>query len=231
MKKYMEKYMEKYIEKYIVVTFIGIISICILNYVYWINNKKIESFTKKESIILLGDSILKNNSYVVKGQSVQDLLATKTTAHIFCFAVNDSTIKDAYKQIDLLPQHLNNKSTILFLSIGGNDILQGIDPLSSIFKEYMELVRLLKKRMEFSKIVLINLYYPTDDKYKKYYPSVKRWNELVGAFSQDENEHDGNIQLLDISILLTQSDDFTFDIEPSKIGGEKLANEIATISI
>ena len=219
--------MEKYMEKYIAVIFIGIISIFVLNYFYKINTN-IESFTNPENIILLGDSILKNNSYVVEGQSVQDILASKTDANVYCFAVNDSTIKDAYSQINLLPQHLNEPSTILFLSIGGNDILKrsAEGSLSSIFIEYIELIELIKERMNMAKIVMINLYYPTDERYEKYYPLIKKWNEMVDAYSQDEH-----IYLLNSSTILIEALDFTSEIEPSAIGGEKLANAIASISI
>ena len=216
--------------KYIIITIIGVFSIILLNcYLYWNTNMNIEFFSnpiKTESIILVGDSILKNNSYVLEENSVTKLLSTKTDAHIYCFALNDSTIKDAYKQVNILPQHLNEPSTCIFLSIGGNDILKSIDPVSSIFRQYMDLINLLKERMDKTKIVLINLYYPTDEKYEKYYSSVKKWNDLVGAFAKD-NE----LKVLDASIILTKEEDFTSEIEPSKIGGDKLTNEISRISI
>jgi lysophospholipase L1-like esterase len=189
----------------------------------------IELFTnsvKNESIILVGDSILKNNSYVLEENSVEKLLSTKTDAHVYCFAVNDSTIKDAKEQVNILPQHLNKPSTYIFLSIGGNDILKGIDPVSIIFRQYMDLVYLMKERMDKTKIVLINLYYPTDEKYEKYYSSVKKWNELVGAYAEDNH-----LKVLDASTILFKEEDFTSEIEPSIIGGEKLANQIVSISI
>jgi hypothetical protein len=216
--------------KYIIITIIGVFSIIIINYYfYWNTNMNIELFSnpiKTESIILVGDSILKNNSYVLEEKSVEKLLSTKTDAHIYCFAVNDSIIKDANEQVNILPQHLNEPSTCIFLSIGGNDILKGIDPVSSIFKQYMDLVDLMKERMDKTKIVLINLYYPTDEKYEKYYSSIKRWNELVDAYAKDNH-----LKVLDASTILFKEEDFTSEIEPSIIGGEKLANEISRISI
>ena len=216
--------------KYIIITIIGIFSIIILNYyLYWNTNMNIELFSnnvKTESIILVGDSILKNNSYVLEEKSVEKILSTKTDAHIYCFAVNDSIIKDATEQVNILPYHLNEPSTCIFLSIGGNDILKGIDPVSSIFRQYMDLVDLMKERMNKTKIVLINLYYPTDEKYEKYYDSIKRWNELVDAYAEDND-----LKVLDASAILAKEADFTSDIEPSIIGGEKLANEISRISI
>jgi hypothetical protein len=215
--------------KYIIITFIGvvIVSTILLNcYLYYNTTKIVESFTKTESIILVGDSILKNNSYVLEENSVEKLLSTKTDAHVYCFAVNDSIITDAQKQVNMLPQHLNMPNTYIFLSIGGNDILKGIDPVSSIFRQYMDLVDLIKERMDKTKIVLINLYYPTDEKYEKYYDSIKRWNELVGAYAEDNH-----LKVLDASAILFKEEDFTSEIEPSVIGGEKLANEISKISI
>jgi len=210
--------------------FIGIIGIIILIcYLYWNTNMNIELFTnsvKNESIILVGDSILKNNSYVLEENSVEKLLSTKTDAQVYCFAVNDSIIKDAQEQVNILPQHLNEPSTCIFLSIGGNDILKGIDPVSRIFRQYMDLVYLIKERMDKTKIVLINLYYPTDEKYEKYYSSIKRWNELISAYAEDNH-----LKVLDASTILFKEEDFTSEIEPSEIGGEKLANEILRISI
>jgi len=90
----------------------------------------------------------------------------------------------------------------------------------------MDLINLLKERMDKTKIVLINLYYPTDEKYKKYYSSVKKWNELVGGYAEDNG-----LKVLDASTILFKKEDFTSEIEPSIIGGEKLANEISRISI
>lgn len=210
-------------------TYILISIILLIYFLYcWLNNKNVESFTTPSEIILLGDSILKNNSYVLEGKSVQDILAKKTDAHIYCFALNDSIITDAINQVNSLPQYLNKNSTIIFISVGGNDILRsgGDGSLSSIFIQYMDLIRLLKTRMDKAKIVLINLYYPTDEKYEKYYSDIRRWNELVGAFAEDEQ-----IFLLDVSIILLKEEDFTSEIEPSEIGGDKLANAIASISI
>ena len=51
-------------------------------------------------------------------------------------------------------------------------------------------------------------------------------NNLIEAFAQDEN-----LKVLDISNILFKENDFTSEIEPSEIGGEKLANQIALISI
>jgi len=118
-------------------------------------------------------------------------------------------------------------NSIIFLSIGGNNILQGGESLSRIFKQYMELVDEIITRND-CKLILINLYYPTD---LKYYPSIQKWNEMLNIYVRDEQKDEQQIQVLDASAILMQSSDFTSEIEPSEIGGRKLANKIAAISI
>ena len=201
-------------------------------YLYWntfetFNNK---AAIKPSTIILLGDSILKNNIYVEDGQSVEDYLSKKTEATIHCFAKDDSVIINVYTQLYKLhandTTNTNTTKTCIFLSIGGNNILRGEETVSRIFKQYIELVEKIQEDMPKTKIVLINLYYPTDEKYQKYYSSIQNWNELLEAYAKDQH-----IDVLDASIILTKSSDFTYDIEPSEIGGNKLANKIASISI
>jgi hypothetical protein len=230
-------------------------AVVLVFYLYWnttetFNNK---AAIKPSTIILLGDSILKNNIYVEDGQSVEDYLSKKTEATIHCFAKDDSVIINVYTQLYKLHANATNSNTnatnsntnatnsntnatntntnatktCIFLSIGGNDILRGEETISRIFKQYIELVEKIQEDMPKTKIVLINLYYPTDEKYQKYYSSIQKWNELLEAYATDQQ----HIDVLDASIILTTSSDFTYDIEPSEIGGNKLANKIASISI
>lgn len=206
-------------------------AVVLVFYLYWnttetFNNKAV---IKPSTIILLGDSILKNNIYVEDGESVEDYLSKKTEATIHCFAKDDSVIINVYTQLYKLHANATNTNankTCIFLSIGRNDILRGEETISRIFKQYIELVEKIQEDMPKTKIVLINLYYPTDEKYQKYYSSIQKWNELLEAYAADQH-----IDVLDASIILTTSSDFTYDIEPSEIGGNKLANKIASISI
>jgi len=197
-------------------------------YLYW-NSINVEPFADKDkdkdkTIILLGDSILKNNKYVKAGQSVEDFL--KRDNSVYCFAKDDSTIQDVYKQIN----RIKIENSIIFLSVGGNNILQGGESLSRIFKQYMELVDDIITRND-CKLILINLYYPADIRYLKYYPSIQKWNEMLNIYARDTKRDIHKIHVLDASKILTQPSDFTSEIEPSEIGGRKLANKIAAISI
>ena len=88
----------------------------------------IESFSSNKkkncdkTIVLLGDSILKNNSYVSNGKGVDNLIEERNQ-NVVSLAVNNSKIVDVYGQINEIPLDINNKSTFIFLSSGGNDIL------------------------------------------------------------------------------------------------------------
>ena len=84
-------------------------------YKYESINTETFSNNNKNSIVLLGDSILKNNSYVKNGQSIEDILRENKGDNLYCLALNNSTIVDVYSQIDNIPLELNNENTIIFL--------------------------------------------------------------------------------------------------------------------
>jgi hypothetical protein len=197
----------------------------------------IESFlninnNNNNSIVLLGDSILKNNSYVKNGLSIEDILRDKKGDNLHCLALNHSTVVDVYSQIDNIPLELNNENTIIFLSSGGNDILsQYVDKrdsdvsdsqvLNVIFIAYKKMVKSLQTKMNKSKIVLIDIYYPTSNQFSQYKPIIKEWNNMLEKYSREKS-----FGLIQISKSVTASDDFTLSIEPSEKGGEKIARSI-----
>jgi hypothetical protein len=74
------------------------------------------------SIILLGDSIFKNNIYTSNGIGVDDILIERTNGNSYCYAEDNSKIVDIYNQINNIPMNLNNPNSTIFLSSGGNDL-------------------------------------------------------------------------------------------------------------
>ena len=191
-----------------------------------------ETFSNKNSIVLLGDSILKNNSYVKNGQSIEDILRENKGDNLYCLALNNSTIVDVYSQIDSIPIELNNENTTIFLSSGGNDILsQYVDKrdsdvsdthvLNVIFIAYKKMVKSLNVKMNKAKIVLIDIYYPTSNQFSQYKPIVQDWNKMLEKYAREKS-----YGLIQISKNVTASDDFTLSIEPSEKGGEKIARSI-----
>ena len=192
-----------------------------------------ESFNPdKQTFILLGDSIFKNDAYVSDGKSVDELIKERTNGKSLCFAADNSKIVDIYDQVGKIPNDLNNNITI-FLSAGGNDILTHyVDKendttetsiLKPMFSSYMKLVENIRSRFPSANIVLLDIYYPENIKYKQYHSIIKEWNTMLYDYA-DKN----NYSVLKISNILTKSDDFSFGIEPSSIGSNKLVEVILT---
>jgi lysophospholipase L1-like esterase len=91
-----------------------------------------EYANEKRNFILMGDSILRNNIYVPKNENVAELLK-KHNINVVNLAENNAIISDVYNQISYIPDSLYNK--IIFLSIGGNDILSRMQKFLSQIEE------------------------------------------------------------------------------------------------
>ena len=188
----------------------------------------IESFSSKnnKAIVLLGDSILKNNSYVSDGKGVDNILEERN-AKVFSLAENNSKIVDVYGQISKIPLDINYTSTTIFLSSGGNDILSFYGDttdtgfLNTMLAAYKKLVKSIQTRMNSCKIVLVDIYYPTSNQFAQYKPILEKWNELIATYARENS-----LGLLEISKTVTGSEDFTLGIEPSEKGGTKIAEQI-----
>ena len=230
---------------YIVVIFLTLIPVLFIFFIkfkYFSLKKEKEGFfeenqqysnNNKKTIILLGDSILNNRSYVAPGDSVEELLKKRTTDTIYNFAQDDATIQNVIHKINQIPEHLNNPNTTIFLSLGGNDIihhyiknsdcdLNNFNILNHLFMKYEILVHIIRQKMNKNQLFLLDIYYPTNNSFQRYKPILQEWNRLL------EKTYNGttNIHILKISEYFTQKEDFTDNIEPSKIGGEKIANLI-----
>ena len=187
--------------------------------------------SNKQTFILLGDSILKNDAYVSDGESVDDLLKERTNNKLLCLAVNESKIVDIYSQVERIPKKFNTNYTTVFLSAGGNDILihyveqennsNNSDILGIMFSEYKKLIESIKNKLPNANIVLLDIYYPDDVKYKQYHYIINEWNSMIYEYANKNN-----YSVLKISGILTKSDDFSFGIEPSEIGSKKLVETI-----
>jgi hypothetical protein len=186
---------------------------------------------EKQHFILLGDSILKNDAYVSDGKSVSELLIDGTKGKTMCLAVDDTKINNVYEQINKIPDELNSRKTTVFLSIGGNDILyqymekEGDSSdstiLGTIFAAYKNLVKSIKNKLPNANIVLMDIYYPDNMKYKQYHTIIKKWNEMLYSYASENN-----FSVYKISNILTQQEDFTLDIEPSAIGSKKIVDNL-----
>ena len=188
----------------------------------------VERLTNNNQIVLLGDSVLNNASYVPKGQSVYDLLVSKSnnSNKVLNLAKDNATIVDLYSQLDKIPLELNNANTYVFISAGGNNLLQqqkSNENELQLFSNYMNFVKSLRTRLNGVKINILNLYLPANPRYESYAKVVDTWNELLKTNSFKIGEI---YNVLDIHALLQSPEDFVYDIEPSAVGGEKIANLI-----
>ena len=191
----------------------------------------------KPSVVLIGDSILKNNMYVGKGKAVDDLLEETFTGNVYNLAEDNSKIVDVYTQMQLIPKELDHQSTYIFVSVGGNDILDryvyentntdNTMPLYKMFIHYKTLIQHLRNKIPKAKIVLVNIYYPKSPKYQSYLDTIKKWNELLDEFSADPINKISDILML--STIMTNKNDFSLCIEPSEEGSIKIVKGILNI--
>jgi thymidylate kinase len=211
--------------------YIFILAIFIICVSYW--NTYREGFNSdKQTFVLLGDSIFKNDQYVPDGKSVNQLLSERTNGKTICLAKDDAKIANVYDQVKQIETYLNTTTTTIFLSVGGNDILSRAENndnsdnnfLPTVFESYKSLVQFIQSQLPKANIVLCDIYYPNNLKYKQYHPIISEWNDMVQTFARDpKNQIRG---VFKISYILTTPEDFTLEIEPSAIGSQKIVDTI-----
>ena len=189
-------------------------------------NNLVDSFTNKDiKVVLIGDSMLNNSDYVSANQSVPDLLSKELIGNtVYNFAKDGSTINDCYAQLDKISTDLNNSSTSIVVSCGGNNILNSRSlktDINNLFNEYGELLKSIKTRVPNASVYVLNLYTPTNTHYVSYHSAIKQWNQLL-----EDNKSSLQYKIVDTSSLLVTDKDFTYNIEPSERGGKKIVKAI-----
>jgi hypothetical protein len=104
-----------------------------------------EGLTNNDNILLIGDSVLNNSKYVSADNSVYDNLKTKTS-NVFNYSKDAATINDCYEQLDKIPLELDKPNAHVFISAGGNNILNARNKMTSeniiqLFNEYTEFIK------------------------------------------------------------------------------------------
>lgn len=204
---------------------IVVISILIIVSCAFVKTLK-EGLTNNNTVILLGDSVLNNANYVQSGDSVYDKLKQKLS-NVLNLAKDGATIVDLYSQLDNVSVDLNKQSTYIFVSAGGNDILnkniRNTNDIKHLFDTYFNFIKSLKAKMNNISINVLNLYVPSNPSYNDYRQSIEQWNKLIS----DNSDNIGlTYNVLDIYSLMNSPDDFVYDIEPSDTASAKIANLI-----
>ena len=206
----------------------GIISVSIIiifSCAYFHSLKIIkEGLTNNNTVILMGDSVLNNSNYVSSGKSVVDILKTKTN-NILNVAKDGGTINDLYSQLDKIPIDLNEAETYVFISVGGNDILnkRSTAEITTLFNSYIEFLKAFRTKLGSTKLNIMNLYLPANPRYQSYKKQIDLWNDLINKSSNEVGEM---YNVIDLNSVLKSPNDFVYDIEPSELGSEKIANLI-----
>jgi hypothetical protein len=171
--------------------------------------RKVVEGNATSRVYLVGDSIFDNGMYVPKGEDVYSYIKKKNPRAIMV-ARDNSTIQDVYRQLDRI--HATDNDTI-FISIGGNDILNNIMTMDEMMIKYREMLSHVEK----GKIFLCDVYYPPQMKHL--YPIIKKWNAFIHSFR-------GRYGIKKISNTITLPEHFTSIIEPSHIGSKIIAETI-----
>ena len=205
--------------------FISIILVFMFFFVHSFFNTYKENFDKQNYIILIGDSILENSNYVEKYFSVESSIK-KTHPNVINLAQDNAIIEEIPTQIKILQQKKINKDDIVFISVGGNNILNSYrfrkkknkKFLNSIFQKYTKTILNIKNYIP-NKLVLLNIYSPPN--VKEFHNLIKIWNKKQQKFASTNN-----FKVLDINKLMTNKKYFVKNIEPSNDGGRIIANAI-----
>jgi len=198
----------------------------------------------KKRIILLGDSIIDNGAYVRPGEAdvAKQLQALLPQLAIIKRAVDGAVCADV-----LGSQTANLESTDrIILSAGGNDALQHIDLLdaATVTTAKQVLLRLAAIRADFRRtyaslldrlvtirapVLVLTVYNPCFDGHgmdATYQQAAEGAISLYDDVIQLE-AHRRSFKVLELRTLFTSPADYANPIEPSALGGAKLAQAIS----
>ena len=191
-------------------------------------------------IVLLGDSIFDNGSYVRGENDVAKHLKDKVLPRdkVTLLAKDGAVITSVHDQIINIPDDMN----ALFLSVGGNDLLQyrkeiesdnksTLDSLTyfsqildDVRTRYVALIKIICKKHKNLTLCTIyngNLGAPL---HKPASVLVALFNDIIYRTAMEFR-----LPVLELRDIFQTSEDYANPIEPSSIGGEKLALAIWNI--
>jgi lysophospholipase L1-like esterase len=190
-------------------------------------------------VVLLGDSIFDNKSYV--GAGGKDVVAHLREAipadwRATLKAVDGNVTENVSRQLSDLPE----TATHLIISVGGNDALMNTDVLQMRADSAAQVLNELANRAErfeqdYSKMLrtvlaknlptaLCTIYFPN-------FPDEQIQRIAVAALATFNDAIIrqailNNLPLLDLRLICSEKADYANPIEPSDIGGRKIAQKI-----
>lgn len=190
-------------------------------------------------VVLLGDSIFDNKSYV--GAGGKDVVAHLREAipadwRATLKAVDGSVTENVSRQLSDVPE----TATHLIISVGGNDALMNTDVLQMRADSAAQVLNELANRAErfeqdYSEMLrtvlaknlptaLCTIYFPN-------FPDAQIQRIAVAALATFNDAIIrqavlNNLPLLDLRLICSEKADYANPIEPSDIGGRKIAQKI-----
>ena len=218
-----------YIQLYLLIFFIVSIAHLLKSLV----TKNVETMISKRNIVVLGDSVFDNRSYVSSTASIPYLLGEHEYLNTKMYAKDGAKIEDLNSQLQQCLKEIDDNNETLFISIGGNNILtfktskkenkneeqKNIGRfVDTIFGYYRNIL----KNYDFKcNLVLCNIYVPYSEKNSVYEKCIHVWNNKLSSFAENNN-----YKVMKLDKLLYKKEDFADNLEPSKIGGEKIVKNM-----
>jgi len=197
---------------------------------------------KKYNVSLLGDSIIDNKVYVGEGElSVTEHLQHNSSSNFTMIAVDGDTTEDVLEnQLENLKEPVSH----IVLSIGGNDLLQNLHLLqdetsgmkfaleksSELIGEIQEnYTKILEHLSNYDAKVLLCTVYEGDLKSDVMLAQFDKAGQAMLKMHNDTVYYLASkfdVDVLELRNIFTNKEDYANPIEPSHIGGEKLAKAI-----
>ena len=189
------------------------------------------------NIVLIGDSIFDNGSYV--GESVSDLVKKSIlNADVDLLAVDGDVTTDVYKQLERFP----STADYVFVSCGGNDALRSISILeekASSVGSALDILYQAKERFrsdyvgmleailkKHKKVAVCTIYNKVPGLSQSAYTALALFNEAIL-----EELASRNLPVIDLRVICDEERDYSTisPIEPSVFGGAKIVDRIRKV--
>jgi len=191
-------------------------------------------------IVLLGDSIFDNESYVKRDEDVTAHLRKiiQKDFKVTLCAIDGAMIDGISRQVERIPEDASD----LFLSIGGNDVLQYKNILTNntltaleFLTNFADVLDKFKDRYKKMVTSLLKFDLPLrvctiyngnleQDLVKPARVTVALFNDIIYQIAGEYN-----LPVIELRYICTESSDYANPIEPSSFGGRKIAQAINNI--
>lgn len=192
-------------------------------------------------VVLLGDSIFDNARYTLGGPDVvaqvREMLPDGWSASLL--AVDGSTTNEVPAQVQCVPRDASH----LVLSVGGNDCIMNADILRAPAGGVTQALFLLADRAQkfeesyrravaacrelklpLTICTIYNGCFPDPDYQRAISSALMVFNDAILRVGIEFS-----LSVLDLRLICSSPDDYANPIEPSSIGGAKIARSIAHI--